>query len=275
MTDRAHLVHHVQAASSPDISDQPTTRLRHAGAARWDIAGAMTTLQEQARALGDPTRHAIFRHVAEAGRAGRDRRAHRALRVQPQRDPPAPRQARRPPAWSSRPRPRRRSGPPSPPLRRRPRRRGTVGYDGPVRAAQPPARRDHPHRLAPRGGRTAGRRPVPRAVAVGRRRRRRHSRDGAPGLRSRGALRAVAAPRSCCTTARSRPTALRRPRHGVRTASRHRGGAHRRDRVVVDELVAKDPRKADCRLRIRVGPDESEPEPTTAKLSLRGTTTKP
>lgn len=27
-----------------------------------------TTLQEQARALGDPTRHAIFRHLAEAGR---------------------------------------------------------------------------------------------------------------------------------------------------------------------------------------------------------------
>ena len=28
----------------------------------------MTTLQQQARALGDPTRHAIFRHIAEAGR---------------------------------------------------------------------------------------------------------------------------------------------------------------------------------------------------------------
>lgn len=28
-----------------------------------------TTLQEQAKALGDPTRHAIFRHVARAGRA--------------------------------------------------------------------------------------------------------------------------------------------------------------------------------------------------------------
>jgi predicted ArsR family transcriptional regulator len=28
----------------------------------------MTTVQEQARALGDPTRHAIFRHVAQAGR---------------------------------------------------------------------------------------------------------------------------------------------------------------------------------------------------------------
>jgi predicted ArsR family transcriptional regulator len=28
-----------------------------------------TTLQEQAKALGDPTRHAIFRHVAQAGRA--------------------------------------------------------------------------------------------------------------------------------------------------------------------------------------------------------------
>jgi predicted ArsR family transcriptional regulator len=27
----------------------------------------MTTLQERARALGDPTRHAIFRHVADAG----------------------------------------------------------------------------------------------------------------------------------------------------------------------------------------------------------------
>jgi predicted ArsR family transcriptional regulator len=27
-----------------------------------------TTLQEQARALGDPTRHAIFRHLADAGR---------------------------------------------------------------------------------------------------------------------------------------------------------------------------------------------------------------
>ncbi|HEX7094249.1 MAG TPA: helix-turn-helix domain-containing protein, partial [Acidimicrobiales bacterium] len=26
----------------------------------------MTTLQEQARALGDPTRHAIFRHIADA-----------------------------------------------------------------------------------------------------------------------------------------------------------------------------------------------------------------
>src|SRR5687768_14939055 len=26
-----------------------------------------TTLQEQARALGDPTRHAIFRHLADAG----------------------------------------------------------------------------------------------------------------------------------------------------------------------------------------------------------------
>lgn len=28
----------------------------------------MTTLQEQARALGDPTRHAIFRHIADATR---------------------------------------------------------------------------------------------------------------------------------------------------------------------------------------------------------------
>jgi len=28
----------------------------------------MTTLQQQARALGDPTRHAVFRHIAEAGR---------------------------------------------------------------------------------------------------------------------------------------------------------------------------------------------------------------
>src|SRR5437899_3075713 len=27
-----------------------------------------TTLQEQARALGDPTRHAIFRHIAQTGR---------------------------------------------------------------------------------------------------------------------------------------------------------------------------------------------------------------
>ena len=28
----------------------------------------MTTLQQQARALGDPTRHGIFRYVADAGR---------------------------------------------------------------------------------------------------------------------------------------------------------------------------------------------------------------
>ena len=28
---------------------------------------AIPTLQEQARALGDPTRHAIFRYVADAG----------------------------------------------------------------------------------------------------------------------------------------------------------------------------------------------------------------
>lgn len=28
----------------------------------------MSTLQQQARALGDPTRHAVFRHLAEAGR---------------------------------------------------------------------------------------------------------------------------------------------------------------------------------------------------------------
>lgn len=45
--------------------------------------------------------------------------------------------------------------------------------------------------------------------------------------------------------------------------------------VVVDELVAKDPRQADCRLRLRVGPDRSEREPGTGKLSLRGMTTKP
>lgn len=45
--------------------------------------------------------------------------------------------------------------------------------------------------------------------------------------------------------------------------------------VVVEELVAKDPRTADCRLRIRVTPDDSERQPTTGTLSLRGRTTKP
>ena len=29
----------------------------------------MTTLQQQARALGDPTRHGIFRYLVDAGRA--------------------------------------------------------------------------------------------------------------------------------------------------------------------------------------------------------------
>ena len=28
----------------------------------------MTTLQEQARALGDPTRHGVFRYIADADR---------------------------------------------------------------------------------------------------------------------------------------------------------------------------------------------------------------
>ena len=44
--------------------------------------------------------------------------------------------------------------------------------------------------------------------------------------------------------------------------------------VVIDELVAKDPRRADCRLRIRVTPDDSERGPAPGKLSLRGRTAK-
>ena len=55
----------------------------------------MSTMQEQARALGDPTRHDIFRYVVDAERAGRRGRAHRPLRPEPQRDPAAPGQAGR------------------------------------------------------------------------------------------------------------------------------------------------------------------------------------
>ena len=41
----------------------------------------MTTLQEQARALGDPTRHGIFRYVADADRPVGSREAPGAERA--------------------------------------------------------------------------------------------------------------------------------------------------------------------------------------------------
>jgi predicted ArsR family transcriptional regulator len=45
--------------------------------------------------------------------------------------------------------------------------------------------------------------------------------------------------------------------------------------AAIDELVANDPRRADCRLRVRVTPSDRDRRPARGKLSLRGTTTKP
>jgi predicted ArsR family transcriptional regulator len=41
-------------------------------------------------------------------------------------------------------------------------------------------------------------------------------------------------------------------------------------RATVDELVAYDPRKAECRLRLRVADDETSRQSTAGTLSLRG-----
>lgn len=45
-------------------------------------------------------------------------------------------------------------------------------------------------------------------------------------------------------------------------------------RVVIDELVANDPRKADCRLRVSMAADDREQCPAHGKLFLRGRRTK-
>ena len=175
----------------------------------------MTTLQQQARALGDPTRHRIFRYIADSDRPAdvTEMTAHFGLNHNAIRQHLAKLvdaglvveiHRRDQGSWPTAAR-----------VLRRPGGRWTVGRDQPVRTAQCVAHRDDPRRREPRGGRCPSR-PTPpgrrldrRACASRGSRRRWPGKDSIPNCGI-----AEDAPRSCCGTARSNP-----PPSPIRTQS--------------------------------------------------------
>ena len=217
----------------------------------------MTSLQQQARALGDPTRHEVFRYLVDAAAPRRCSRAHRTLRTEPQRHPSAPGQARR----------------------RRPRHRG----DGALDRAGPAA--TSLHASPPADSRWGVTGPYERLslllseivrtgespVEVGRRagrRRRLGSADAAdpvaelvdqmarqgfdPTVTQRG--RAVDVTLRTCpfaTTALADPDTVCGLHLGMAYGIAEAVGG-----LMIDELIPKDPRRAHCRLRCHVDADQ-------------------
>lgn len=250
-------------------------RLRHTGAARREASGAaMTTLQQQARALGDPTRHAIFRHIADAGApvgiaelTGKFSFNHNAIRQHLAKLVAAGLVVETKATVN---------GPGRPRLVYMvdPAVEGPWGTTGPYERLSLLLVEVIDSGLSPEevGRRAADRFRVPSpsgdVVADVTAAMARQGFD--PEVRAvRGGAEMVLHNCPFATTARADRDTVCALHLGI--AEGLTDGTH----VVVDELVAKDPRKADCRLRIRVGPDQSEREPGTGKLSLRGTTTKP
>jgi predicted ArsR family transcriptional regulator len=234
----------------------------------------MTTLQQQARALGDPTRHAIFRHIADAGTpvgiaelTGKFSFNHNAIRQHLAKLVAAGLVVETKATVN---------GPGRPRLVYvvDPAVEGQWGTTGPYERLSLLLVEVIDTGLSPEevGRRAADRFRVPSpsgdvvadvTVAM--------ARQGFdPEVRAvRGGAEIVLHACPFATTARADRDTVCALHLGI--AEGLTDGTH----VVVDELVAKDPSKADCRLRIRVGPDHSGRERSTGKLSLRGTTTRP
>ena len=211
-----------------------------------------------------PRRSDAPRHLQVCGRrtaSGGHRGAHRPLRPEPQRDPPAPREARgcRPRlrgsraelgTWTAEAR-----------VRDEPCRGEPVGGHGSVRTVECVARRD------PANRRRCLRRRQTLGAAVssqnrrGRRSRRcRCRRDGAAGLRTgdpkRAAHRVDVVLRNCPfeSAVLADPDTICDLHLGIAEGVAELAG----EQIVVDELIANDPRRAGCRLRMHLEPTNED-----------------
>jgi predicted ArsR family transcriptional regulator len=233
----------------------------------------MTTLQQQARALGDPTRHAIFRHIADAGRpvgiaelTGQFAFNHNAIRqhlakllaagliVETKAALPGPGRPRL--VYVVDPAVEGRWGTTGPYERLS---RLLVEIIGTGLSPEEVGRRaaDQFRVPSPSGDVVAD---ITAAMA----------RQGFDPevLAVRGGAEMVLHTCPFATTARADRETVCALHLGI--AEGLTDGTH----VVVDELVAYDPRRAGCRLRIRLIPDDLDQEPTSGKLSLRGRAAK-
>jgi predicted ArsR family transcriptional regulator len=234
----------------------------------------MTTLQQQARALGDPTRHAIFRHIADAGRpvgiaelTGQFAFNHNAIRQHLAKLLAAGLVVETKATVN---------GPGRPRLVYvvDPAVEGQWGTTGPYeRLSLLLVEIIGTGRSPEEVGRLAADRfrvPSPSGDVVADITAAMARQGFDPEVRAvRGGVEMVLHNCPFATSARADRNTVCALHLGI--AEGLTDGTH----LVVDELVAKDPRRADCRLRIRLSPDDTEPEPTTGKLSLRGRTAKP
>lgn len=233
----------------------------------------MTTLQQQARALGDPTRHAIFRRIADAGRpvgiaelTGQFEFNHNAIRQHLAKLLAAGLIIETKAAAT---------GPGRPRLVYvvDPAVEGQWGTTGPyerlsVLLAEIISTGLDPEQVGRRAA-DQFRVPSPSGDVVADITAAMARQGFEPEVRAvRGGAEMVLHTCPFATTARVAPDTVCALHLGL--AEGLTDGTH----VAVDELVAKDPRRAGCRLRLRVGPDDLEQEPTSGKLSLRGTTTQ-
>ena len=165
--------------------------------------------------------------------------------------------------------PDRRARPAPPGLRDQPGRRGAMGHHRPLRTAQPPARRDHPHRARPRRGRPPGRRPAsgspsPSGDVVADITAAMARQGFEPEVRPvRGGAEIVLHNCPFATAALADRDTICALHLGIAEGLTDASAA------AVTELVAYDPRKAGCRLRIRLVADDDEAD-DAGTLTLRG-----
>lgn len=233
----------------------------------------MTTLQQQARALGDPTRHAVFRHIAEADKplgiaelTERFAFNHNAIRQHLAKLVAAGLVVETKAAAT---------GPGRPRLVYviDPAVEGQWGTTGPYerlsRLLVEIIRTDLSPEEVGRRAAEQFRVPTPSGDVVA---------DLTAAMARQGFAPEVRAVRGGAEIVLQNcpfETAARADRDTV--CSLHLGiaegladGTH----VAVDELIANDPSRAGCRLRVRVTTD-TEPQPSRGKLSLRGRRTRP
>ena len=232
----------------------------------------MTTLQQQARALGDPTRHAIFRHVAEAGRAVGIAELteqfgfnHNAIRQHLAKLVAAGLVVEGRAASS---------GPGRPRLVYEidPAAAGQWGTTGPYeRLSRLLVEIIHTGRGPIEVGRRAAdqfRVPSPSGDVVA---------DITAAMARQGFVPEVRAIRGGAEIVlHNCPFETSAVADRATVCSLHLGiaqGLAEGTHVAVDELVAKDPHRADCRLRLRVTAEDRERPAGAGKLSLRGTVT--
>ena len=232
----------------------------------------MPSLQVQARALGDPTRHRIFEYIVDAEAARRGRRADRAPGAEPQRDPTASGEARRCGAGGRVQRSPLGTGTAATAVPREPRDRESLGSHRALRATVGTARRGRPHRRPTPSRWAVGRRlsgpdPAhgddPVAALVGQ-----MARQGFdPAVTQTGDLIDITLQECPFTSAAmTDPDTVCGLHLGLA-----RGVAESVGGITVDELLPADPRRAQCQLRCHLDGGES-PRSDRTRLTAARTT---